>query len=392
MSEFLAAAASTMNVPETLVKRSAEARSKATGASVDEVLQAWAGGGPAPAATVPAAPTPEPAAAPEPTAAPEPEAGDRARAPAAAAPEPAPVAVAVVEEPEEEPVEPLALRERARVGGRVGMGFGVFAAVFVMVFSAQWLLARAGASQSDTGDITFTLAISSGSLILGSGLLGAALGAAGAGFVRLLTGWRDPGMRLVSSHGATIVTGMVAGLVTGVLVAAVITGSGEADPVDETVTLVPMIPALFWTLLGWLGGGWLIGTLVHAMGVPDGLDEPATTEGTAVRRRLSAAYSLPVVAGLSIAVLVLPAAWVFIQFPAWAPVVAIFIAGGIIAFASLSAARPGMKISAGEFLVAVAGIGVVVLIVVAVLQTQGAGGHGEEDDHAGEAVVHLHLT
>ena len=47
----LAAAAAAMGVPETLVKRSAEARAKATGASVDEILAAWAGGGEAPAAT-----------------------------------------------------------------------------------------------------------------------------------------------------------------------------------------------------------------------------------------------------------------------------------------------------------------------------------------------------
>jgi hypothetical protein len=46
----LAAAAAAMGVPETLVKRSAEARAKATGATVDEILAAWAGGSPAPTA------------------------------------------------------------------------------------------------------------------------------------------------------------------------------------------------------------------------------------------------------------------------------------------------------------------------------------------------------
>lgn len=40
-----------MGVPETLVKRSAEARARATGATVDDILAAWAGGGEAPAAT-----------------------------------------------------------------------------------------------------------------------------------------------------------------------------------------------------------------------------------------------------------------------------------------------------------------------------------------------------
>lgn len=376
MSEFLAAAASTMNVPETLVERSAQARAKATGASVEEVLQAWAGGEAAPAESSPA-PSEDAAAKPEPVAesAPEPEpaASPTAEEPAAPAPVPAPAAVAVMVADEEEPVDAVALRERASAGGKVGMGFGILAAIFVMLFSAQWLLARAGATESESGDLTFTFSVVGGSLILGSGLIGAAVGALGAGFVRAVTGWRDAGMRLVSSVSGTLVAGALAGLATGVVVAAVVTGSGTPDPSDETATLVPMLPALFWTFFGWVGGGWLIGALVHAFGVPDGLEESEESEGSAVRQRLSAAFSLPVLAAVSILVLVLPAAWVFIQFPGWAPVIAIFIAGGIIAFAGLSAARPGMRITAGEFLTAVGGIGVIVLIVVAVLTTQGAG-------------------
>jgi len=41
----LAAAAVALGVPEAIVRRSAEARAKITGATVDEVLTAWAGGG-----------------------------------------------------------------------------------------------------------------------------------------------------------------------------------------------------------------------------------------------------------------------------------------------------------------------------------------------------------
>lgn len=374
MSEFLSAAASTMNVPETLVQRSAEARAKATGASVADVLTAWAGGAAAPAAAAPAeaAPASEPAtegATPAPGPKVEPES---APAPAAAVAQ-APGVVAVMELPPEEPVEPVGLRERARIGGRMGMGFGVLAAVFVMLFSAQWLLARSGATETEAGEISFIFSVVPGTFILGSALVGAAVGAAGAGFVRALSAWRAAGMRLVSSHASSLLVGAIAGLVTGAVVAAVIVGSGSTDLADETATLVPMLPAILWTLFGWIGGGWLIGSLVHALGVPDGLASSELAEGTVVRQRLGSAFSLPVVTVLAILVLVLPAAWVFIQFPAWAPLIAIFIAGGIISFAGLSAARPGMKISAGEFLIAASGIGVVVIILVAVLTTQGAG-------------------
>jgi hypothetical protein len=125
----------------------------------------------------------------------------------------------------------------------------------------------------------------------------------------------------------------------------------------------------------WVAGGWMIGAAVHAVGVPDGLDEAASEEGTTVRRRLTAAFGLPVASVLAILLLVLPAAFVFIQFPAWAPLIAIFIAGGILAFAGMSAARPGMRITTGEFLAAVGGIAVVVVIIASVLLVQGAGGH-----------------
>lgn len=88
MSEYLSAAAEAMGLPETLVERSAEARAEETGASVDEILQAWAGGE-AIAAAPPAEEQPtEEATAPE----------DEGAAPEEAAEEPEPVAPAAAVE------------------------------------------------------------------------------------------------------------------------------------------------------------------------------------------------------------------------------------------------------------------------------------------------------
>ena len=81
----LAAASAAMGVPEALVKRSAEARARAIGASVDEILAAWAGGAPAPAAA--AATTASAAATASADAA---EQGDARRQTPDASPEPAP--------------------------------------------------------------------------------------------------------------------------------------------------------------------------------------------------------------------------------------------------------------------------------------------------------------
>ncbi|MEX2279793.1 MAG: c-type cytochrome [Acidimicrobiia bacterium] len=88
MSGFLASAAEKMGVPEALVRRSADARAKASGASTDDVLSAWAGGESAPAAVTP---EPEADTAETTTPAPEPEATDDTTA---TTPEPAPAAPA----------------------------------------------------------------------------------------------------------------------------------------------------------------------------------------------------------------------------------------------------------------------------------------------------------
>ena len=70
MSELLSKVAELLNAPESLVQRSAEARAEASGRTVDEVLQSWAGGESvasaekpaeeAPPAEEPAPPTDEP--------------------------------------------------------------------------------------------------------------------------------------------------------------------------------------------------------------------------------------------------------------------------------------------------------------------------------------------
>jgi len=75
VEELLAAAAQAMNVPAEMVERSAEARAKAQGVTIEDVLRAWSGGGDisaaAPAAETPAAPAETPAAPAETPAAPE---------------------------------------------------------------------------------------------------------------------------------------------------------------------------------------------------------------------------------------------------------------------------------------------------------------------------------
>lgn len=90
MSEYLAAAAKALNMPEAIVKRSAEARAKSTGASVDSILEAWATGADSPSGGSAAAPTPP---------APTPPAPSEAPADAGPAPVPVPAAATPPTEP-----------------------------------------------------------------------------------------------------------------------------------------------------------------------------------------------------------------------------------------------------------------------------------------------------
>lgn len=107
----LEAAAAALGIPAPLVSRAAAARAAETGASVEEILSAWAGGGSMPAR----APAPEPSAEPEPAdeaAAPEEEAASPAPPPAT--PEPAAVPAASATTPAPAPTE-VTPREAAHV-------------------------------------------------------------------------------------------------------------------------------------------------------------------------------------------------------------------------------------------------------------------------------------
>ena len=100
----LSAAAAALGLPEELVQRSAEARSSETGATVDDVLAAWAGGAPPPAAS----PTSPPSEVQAPSGSPS-DNGDIEHEPKApeitiAIPEPPPVVPVAPPGPHKPPV------------------------------------------------------------------------------------------------------------------------------------------------------------------------------------------------------------------------------------------------------------------------------------------------
>lgn len=368
MSEVLNAAAQALSAPEMLVRRSAEARAKATGVPVEDVLAAWAGGGAVTAST--AAPvTPQPAVV---TAAPEPAAVSQ--------PEPHPSVVAVLDpvvetipQPET-PVEPGGLGERVSLGWRAGIWAGLGLAPLVILFSLQWVLPRASLA-GEAGAYRVVLDLASGRVIVGSGLLGLVGGLILGGFTRGVVGLKSEGHGLSNRWVSTLAAGGISGLLIGLLLGAVVTGSGETLEGAEGVVEVGAVAAVVTVVVGWMVLGGFSAVVVQFLGTPKGIGVAQLEETLMVRRRLGAAFGLPVRVALTILLIVGPLAYAFLAFPKWAPLTGAFVAASILGFAGLAAVRPNMRTSRGEFGVALIGVLTVVVVIVSVLAAQG-GGHG----------------
>ena len=378
VSDLLTAAAAALDTPEILVERSAAARAEANGTSVDDVLAAWAGGAPVTAAAPAAAP--EPVAAEETTqVAPSPEEAVVAviEVPAAA-PEPV-----VIEQPPEE-IEPVPIGRRIRTATRVGAWTGAALGLFGFLVATTWW----AADVSVTGDETYSPVIQADStaVIIAVALVSLLFGAVVAGLSRAAAAWTNPGMRLSNSPRSTAWLGAFLGLALGVIAGALLTSSfgTEIEGADGLIQL-PVLPTLSIMIIGGAVLGAVTAAASQVVGVPVAIPEGDDREIETMRTRLSGAIGIPLASLLLLLLLVLPFAWTLIQSNrltgGGAAIVATLTAIGVLTFASLAGSKPNMKISFGEFMVAVVGIGVVIVIVLLTLSVV----NQAEDDEEGEA-------
>lgn len=397
MSDLKEAAAQALGVPVALVERSAAARASENDSDIDAILSAWAGGETvaAPPVAAPATEIPEPAAEPEAQAPSEPVATAQAAEPAPATvavidqPEPQGLPVASVLEPEED-LEPVSLRTRVRTAVRVGAwtGAGLGLIGFFMASSA-W--APNAAVLEGSGPL---VQVESRGVMIGVALVSIVFGAVVASLSRSAAGWRDPAMQLESSKSSTAWIGAATGLVLGLVGGAALTG-GFGTPVEGSEGLIqlPVLATLTVLLIGGAVLGALTAAIPQLLGTPVAIGVEAQEEVDEVKHRLSGAMSIPVAAALILILLVIPLGYMFIQSnhlgANGAAIVAILTAAGILGFATLAGGRPQMRISFGEMMVAIAGIGVVLLIILAVLFYRGQGGHSAEEPASQEAVAAL---
>ena len=362
MSDLLTAAASALDVPEPLVERSAAARATANGTSVDDVLSAWAGGAPAEGAAPAPAPTEEqvapapapvetsdePSAEPVPAAEPEPAPSPQVEVPAAA------VAVA---EPEIE-LEPVPMRRRVRTAMRVGAWTGAGLGLIGFVVAANWWAAGA----TVTGEEPFSPVIQANAngVIVGAALVSVVFGAVIASLSRAAAAWANPGMQLSNSTSSTAWIGALIGVTLGVIAGAALT-SGFGTPVEglEGVVQLPVLSTVAVMAIGGAVLGGLTAGATQALGVPVAVHEADGAEIEDVRRRLGAAFGIPLTALLLLVVLVLPFAWALLESnhltSGGAAIVGILTAAGILGFASLAGTKPNIRLSLGEVMVALIG-------------------------------------
>ena len=369
--------------PEHLVERSAAARAQAQGVAVEEVLNAWSGGGGISAAaatvtespgTAPAPPVVAPPPAPEPVVeAPEPVAVEQEVAVAAAQ---------IVEEEEEaEPVEPAALRERIRLGAGVGAALGAVLGLLTLVAEAPLVLGRISQTTILGGpavEVTWTSVAATGAIwaVVGSIIT---LAARGAGRFRSAAYDTD-----TTTLGSVLSGGFV-GLVLGCGLGGVIFATAESS-----LSGTKLVSIGAGMVIGVVAASALLGALVG--GIAQATAQPAALVGDeaedaeTVRRRLGDALLFPVTATVLILVIVVSFGSLLLRFSGFAPLIAILVSIGTVAFAAMMASRPNLRVTRNEVLVAAAGVGVV-LLMIALIAASMTTDHSEDPAPADHAVV-----
>jgi mono/diheme cytochrome c family protein len=214
MSEFLAAAAERLGVPESIARRSAEARAKATGTAVEEVLRAWAGGeglpepAPEPAAAATPEPAPAPASEPAPAAEPAPIPAPAPEPVLPPAPPPAPATVT----PEEAAHHPVVVSvPTSGLTERIGSFIPAWLTTVFLVIPAVGLLYLGGggaAAECHAGGIDLAVDRITGEAVNcdGSPFEGRGDGGGGADFLalgqRIYAGQEVAAANCAGCHGA----------------------------------------------------------------------------------------------------------------------------------------------------------------------------------------------
>lgn len=386
MSELLETAAAALGMPTDLVQRSAAARATENGTTVDDVLTAWAGGAPIAVAVPSAEAQPSEPVVEAPVSEAPPAAVVVLDPPVIEVP--AAIEEVPVEAEPEERLEPVSMGRRIKTAVRVGAWTGAaLGLVGFLVAGAFW--ADTTTAIPDTGPI---VQVDATGVLIGAALVSILFGAIVASLSRTAAASTDPAMQLSESKGSTAWIGAAMGLILGIVAGVLLTaGFGTEIEGGEGLIQLPVLPTLTVMLVGGAILGAVTSLVPQLFGTPVAVADGDEEEVTEVRKRLGQAVSIPMSAAVILLLLVLPFAYILIQSneltSGGAAIIAVLVASGILGFATLAGGKPEMRITGGDLLVAVAGIGTVLLILLAVLLINSGEGPEEGAPEEQTAIV-----
>lgn len=386
MSELLETAAAALGMPTDLVQRSAAARATENGTTVDDVLTAWAGGAPIAVAVPSAEAQPSEPVVEAPVSDAPPAAVVVLDPPVVEVP--AAIEEVPVEAEPEERLEPVSMGRRIKTAVRAGAWTGAaLGLVGFLVAGAFW--ADTTTAIPDTGPI---VQVDATGVLVGAALVSILFGAIVAGLSRTAAASTDPAMQLSESKGSTAWIGAAMGLILGIVAGVLLTaGFGTEIEGGEGLIQLPVLPTLTVMLVGGAVLGAVTSLVPQLFGTPVAVSDDDEKEVTEVKKRLGQAVSIPMSAAVILLLLVLPFAYILIQSneltSGGAAIIAVLVASGILGFATLAGGKPEMRITGGDLLVAVAGIGTVLLILLAVLLINSGEGPEEGAPEEQTAIV-----
>jgi hypothetical protein len=278
------------------------------------------------------------------------------------------------------------MKTAVRIGAWTGAALGI---VGFLVVGAFW--APSAIAIPDVGPV---VQVGPNGVLIGVVLVSVLFGAVVAGVSRAATAWTNPAMQLSSTKAGTAWLGAIVGLILGVLAGAMLNGFGApVEGTDPPLIQLPVLATLFVMVIGGAILGAMTAVVPQLIGVPVAVDEADSQEVETVKGRLRNALTIPVAGVLLLVLLVFPFGLTLIESNHVAPgvggaVVAIITAGGILGFSALAGSRPEMRISLGDLMVAIIGIGVVLIIIISVLFANQEEEHTEEPSGE-EAVVQM---
>jgi hypothetical protein len=293
-----------------------------------------------------------------------------------------------------EPVEPLPLGRRVRTGVLLGSALGTVAGVAAAMATFAWTGGQSAVLESGPAlviESSVEIVLVPGQISLTVDRAMAFLGGifAVAGFLIARIAAALPGRfypdHAVEYRGGIIGTfGLILGAALGAGTGAFITAGGEEILGQEGLVAIPAMSAWLWTVVLAVVMGAIVAVVAQIITLPAGVDTDPGSEPEVLRRRLATGYVVPIVILVTLAAIIVGIGTIFLAFPGQAWIIAIVVAGSILAFGFLATARPDMEITRTDVAVAFTGIAIVVLFL-AIAAYAVVGTHGEEEGEGEEA-------